>query len=93
VLPTGVKGLNLAAADVRVLAQGLSLFYTSGDKSVAGPIFRDLPARVWKTQRFSSMTAMLHRTGRGATRSGKENQVVAINRKLDHDSEDRRGLL
>jgi 4-hydroxybenzoate 3-monooxygenase len=29
--PTGAKGLNLALADVRVLAQALSAFYASGD--------------------------------------------------------------
>ena len=28
--PTGAKGLNLAVADVRVLAQALGAFYASG---------------------------------------------------------------
>lgn len=60
--PTGAKGLNLAAADVRVLAHGLSLFYTSGDKSVLDRYSEICLRRIWKAQRFSWwMTSMLHR--------------------------------
>lgn len=60
--PTGAKGLNLAAADVRVLAHALSLFYTSGDRSVLDRYSEICLRRVWKAQRFSWwMTSMLHR--------------------------------
>ena len=60
--PTGAKGLNLAAADVRVLAHALSVFYTSGDKSVLQRYSEICLRRVWKAQRFSWwMTSMLHR--------------------------------
>ena len=60
--PTGAKGLNLAAADVRVLAHALSVFYTSGDKSVLQRYSEICLLRVWKAQRFSWwMTSMLHR--------------------------------
>src|SRR5580700_3039464 len=49
--PTGAKGLNLAASDVRYLSQALVEHYAS----------RAL-ARVWKAERFSWwMTTMLHR--------------------------------
>ncbi len=34
--PTGAKGLNLAVADVRVLARALREFYTNGRRSVCG---------------------------------------------------------
>jgi len=44
--PTGAKGLNLAVADVRVLAQLLDEFYETGRMGSAQSIFGDLPARV-----------------------------------------------
>ena len=60
--PTGAKGLNLAAADVRVLAHALSVFYTSGDRSVLDRYSEICLRRVWKAQRFSWwMTSLLHR--------------------------------
>jgi len=60
--PTGAKGLNLAAADVRVLAHALSVFYTSGNRSLLDRYSEICLRRVWKAQRFSWwMTSMLHR--------------------------------
>ena len=59
--PTGAKGLNLAASDVRYLFAGLSEFYS--DKSEAGLDVYSAKAlaRVWKAVRFSWwMTTMLH---------------------------------
>src|SRR5207344_3590152 len=35
--PTGAKGLNLAVADVRVLAQALAEFYSSGSAALLEP--------------------------------------------------------
>jgi p-hydroxybenzoate 3-monooxygenase len=35
--PTGAKGMNLAVADVRVLAEALSEFYASGRTTVWTP--------------------------------------------------------
>jgi p-hydroxybenzoate 3-monooxygenase len=59
--PTGAKGLNLAASDVRYLSQALSEHYH--EKSAAGLDHysgRAL-ARVWKAERFSWwMTTLLH---------------------------------
>ena len=60
--PTGAKGLNLAASDVRYLFSGLREFYR--EKSPAGidAYSAKALARVWKAVRFSWwMTTMLHR--------------------------------
>jgi p-hydroxybenzoate 3-monooxygenase len=60
--PTGAKGLNLAVADVRVLAEALVAWYRHGDESaLAGYSATALP-RVWRAEHFSWwMTSMLHR--------------------------------
>ncbi|AZO29158.1 MULTISPECIES: 4-hydroxybenzoate 3-monooxygenase [unclassified Mesorhizobium] len=60
--PTGAKGLNLAASDVRYLFAGLREFFS--DKSEAGldAYSAKALARVWKAVRFSWwMTTILHR--------------------------------
>jgi len=60
--PTGAKGLNLAIADVRVLARGLSEFYRSGSQEWLDRYTEVCLRRVWKVQHFSWwMTSMLHR--------------------------------
>jgi len=60
--PTGAKGLNLAVADVRVLARAIAEFYRSGDRSMLERYSETCLRRVWKVQRFSWwMTSMLHR--------------------------------
>jgi len=60
--PTGAKGLNLAVADVRVLAHALAHFYTSGQQDLLDGYSQTCLRRVWKVQRFSWwMTSMLHR--------------------------------
>jgi p-hydroxybenzoate 3-monooxygenase len=60
--PTGAKGLNLAVADVQVLARGLKQFYTTGSKELLHRYSEVCLRRVWKVQRFSWwMTSMLHR--------------------------------
>jgi p-hydroxybenzoate 3-monooxygenase len=59
--PTGAKGLNLAVADVRVLARALEDFYKSGRRQRLDEYSATCLRRVWKVQRFSWwMTAMLH---------------------------------
>jgi p-hydroxybenzoate 3-monooxygenase len=59
--PTGAKGLNLAVADVRVLARALEEFYKSGRRQRLDEYSATCLRRVWKVQRFSWwMTAMLH---------------------------------
>jgi p-hydroxybenzoate 3-monooxygenase len=59
--PTGAKGLNLAVADVRVLARALAEFYKSGKRDRLERYSATCLRRVWKVQRFSWwMTSMLH---------------------------------
>ena len=60
--PTGAKGLNLAIADVRVLARAFSEFYRNGSRALIEGYSETCLRRVWKVQRFSWwMTSMLHR--------------------------------
>jgi p-hydroxybenzoate 3-monooxygenase len=60
--PTGAKGMNLAVADVRVLARGLTEFYSSGRTDLLDVYSETCLRRVWKASRFSWwMTSMLHR--------------------------------
>jgi len=63
--PTGAKGLNLALADVRVLAEVVERVLRSGDEAALGDYTDRALARVWKAQHFSYwMTTMLHRIER-----------------------------
>jgi p-hydroxybenzoate 3-monooxygenase len=60
--PTGAKGLNLAAADIRVLSRALGEYYAFGKTHLLDSYSTTCLRRVWKVQRFSWwMTAMLHR--------------------------------
>jgi p-hydroxybenzoate 3-monooxygenase len=60
--PTGAKGLNLAVADVQVLARALKHFYATGNRDLLDTYSEVCLRRVWKVQRFSWwMTSMLHR--------------------------------
>ena len=59
--PTGAKGLNLAVADVRVLADALDQFYSCGKRDLLDNYSAKCLRRVWKVQRCSWwMTSMLH---------------------------------
>jgi p-hydroxybenzoate 3-monooxygenase len=59
--PTGAKGLNLAIADVRVLAEALVDFYRGGDPAGLDAYSDTCLRRVWRAQHFSWwMTSMLH---------------------------------
>ncbi len=60
--PTGAKGMNLAMADVRVLARAFESFYRSRNSEPLANYSKTCLRRVWKGQRFSWwMTQMLHR--------------------------------
>jgi p-hydroxybenzoate 3-monooxygenase len=60
--PTGAKGLNLAASDVRYLAEGLIEFYREKSSAGIDCYSERALARVWKAERFSWwMTTLLHR--------------------------------
>lgn len=59
--PTGAKGLNLAASDVKYLSDALIGHYASGDESGFATYSDKALARIWKAQRFSWwMTTLLH---------------------------------
>ena len=60
--PTGAKGLNLAIADVRALAEALAERYRRGDTTRLERYSDERLQHVWKVQHFSYwMTSMLHR--------------------------------
>jgi p-hydroxybenzoate 3-monooxygenase len=60
--PTGAKGMNLALADVRVLAAALEEWYRSGSASALDAYSDRCLERVWRAEHFSSfMTELLHR--------------------------------
>jgi len=64
--PTGAKGLNLAMADVRVLAAAIERFYASADASGLDAYSATALKRVWRAEHFSWwMTALLHRFPEG----------------------------
>ncbi|MFD6860455.1 4-hydroxybenzoate 3-monooxygenase [Rhodococcus sp. NPDC060090] len=59
--PTGAKGLNLALADVKVLAEALTSFFGDGSTALLDGYSDTALRRVWKAQNFSYwMTSMLH---------------------------------
>jgi p-hydroxybenzoate 3-monooxygenase len=59
--PTGAKGLNLAFADVIVLAQALHEHFSTGSPAGLDQYSDRCLARVWRAQHFSWwMTTMLH---------------------------------
>jgi p-hydroxybenzoate 3-monooxygenase len=60
--PTGAKGLNLAVADVVVLARALEAQYQDNRRDLLDRYSATCLRRVWKAERFSwYMTTMLHR--------------------------------
>ncbi|QMW66521.1 4-hydroxybenzoate 3-monooxygenase [Mumia sp. ZJ1417] len=62
--PTGAKGLNLAIADVALLAPALTDLVRKNDARLADAYSDTALRRVWRCTHFSWwMTTMLHRTG------------------------------
>jgi p-hydroxybenzoate 3-monooxygenase len=60
--PTGAKGLNLAASDVRYLSDALIRFYQENDSAGIDGYSERCLARVWKAVRFSWwFTSLMHR--------------------------------
>src|SRR6185369_5216425 len=60
--PTGAKGLNLAIADVTLLARALQAWLVDGSSSLVDSYSDDALRRVWRCTHFSWwMTSMLHR--------------------------------
>ena len=64
--PTGAKGLNLAIADVRVLADAIVDWYSTGSASGLDAYSATCLRRVWRAEHFSAwMTTMLHKLESG----------------------------
>jgi p-hydroxybenzoate 3-monooxygenase len=62
--PTGAKGLNLAASDVRVLYQAIVEFYGSRSETLLDEYSDRALRRVWRATRFSWwFTSLMHRFG------------------------------
>jgi len=62
--PAGAKGLNLAIADVALLAPALGQLVRKNDTALAGAYSATALRRVWRCEHFSWwMTTMLHTSG------------------------------
>ena len=60
--PTGAKGLNLAASDVRFLARALIEFLAEGSRAGIDHYSETCLRRIWKAERFSWwFTSLTHR--------------------------------
>lgn len=60
--PTGAKGLNLAASDVRYLSRALIDWFQKKDCEAIEAYSQKALARVWKSERFSwQLTMLMHR--------------------------------
>ena len=71
--PTGGKGLNLAVADVKIMAKALTIFYESGSQGSLASYTTDCLRRVWRVQDFSNtMTYLFHKQ---APHGSFENQI------------------
>jgi p-hydroxybenzoate 3-monooxygenase len=72
--PTGAKGMNLAIADVVLLAEALRALLAEGDERLIDSYAEDALSRIWKAQHFSWwMTSMLH-VAPGATEFDRRRQ-------------------
>ena len=59
--PTGAKGMNLAIADVKVLADALARWVRGGDEAGLDAYSDRCLERVWRAQEFATfMTTLLH---------------------------------
>lgn len=71
--PTGGKGLNLAVADVRIMAKALIDNYKTGETTGLENYTADCLRRVWRVQDFSNtMTYLFHKQ---APHGSFENQI------------------
>lgn len=84
--PTGAKGMNLAVADVLVLAKALSALLDEGDDRLLEAFPETALARIWKAQHFSWwMTSMLHVTA-DATDFDRRRQLGELRSVVDSEA-------
>jgi p-hydroxybenzoate 3-monooxygenase len=83
--PTGAKGMNLAVADVVLLADALRALLREGDARAYDAYPERALARIWKAQHFSWwMTSMLH-VAPGATDFDRLRQVAELRSVVDSE--------
>lgn len=71
--PTGGKGLNLAVADVKIMANAVAAFYENCSQNELNSYTADCLRRVWRVQDFSNtMTYLFHKQ---APHGSFENQL------------------
>ncbi|MBO0951925.1 4-hydroxybenzoate 3-monooxygenase [Fibrella forsythiae] len=71
--PTGGKGLNLAVADVKIMAGALTDYYETGQTTRLAAYTSDCLRRIWRVQDFSNtMTYLFHKQ---AKHGSFENQL------------------
>jgi len=76
--PTGAKGMNLAMADVHVLAEALRAYYKGNSSAQLEQYSSVCLRRVWKAQRFSWwMTSLLHCV-EGASPFDRRRQIAEL---------------
>ncbi len=84
--PTGAKGMNLAVADVLVLAKALTALLDEGDTRLIEAFPETALARIWKAQHFSWwMTSMLHVTA-DATDFDRRRQLGELRSVVDSEA-------
>ncbi len=60
--PTGAKGMNLAVADVKLLAQAFTSYFKTKQTALLDSYTETALKRIWRAEHFSWwMTSMLHR--------------------------------
>jgi p-hydroxybenzoate 3-monooxygenase len=60
--PTGGKGLNLAVADIRLMAAAFKNYYENGTENLLESYSEDCLRRIWRAQDFSNlMTTLFHK--------------------------------
>lgn len=59
--PTGAKGLNLAAADIRILSRALIAHYSDNNDRLIDTYSETVLRRIWKVERFSwQLSTLMH---------------------------------
>lgn len=83
--PTGAKGMNLAVADVVLLARALEALLAEGDARLLDAYPDRALDRIWKAQHFSWwMTSMLH-VAPGASDFDRRRQVGELRSVVDSE--------
>ena len=76
--PTGAKGMNLAVADVHVLAPAIRAFLRDGNTAGLDSYESTVLKRIWKAEHFSYwMTVMLH-AAPGATDFDEQRRLAEL---------------